>query len=86
MISVNGPEIQVEGRKVDVAAEICALVHAMVYDMNDGKGIFTKEQILDFVNDALLTEEELNARMAEKLKNDPIGSMLAGLMDAFPTF
>lgn len=79
MIKADGPSIEVRGSQLVIKAEISSLVHALVYDMNDGKGLFTKEEILKLVAGGLLTADELRAQIRNDVKSDPVGTMRKAL-------
>lgn len=63
MIKVELGHIETSGPKFIIAAELATMFNSM-----NKHGMFTKEEIHQFVDDGFMTDEELDAKVEESCK------------------
>lgn len=65
MLKVERGTTVIKGTKIELLAEVTTLIHELVVE----KDVFSKEDIDMCVETALLTEEELDKKTADSIRN-----------------
>lgn len=65
MLKVDQGATTINGTKIILLAEVTTLIHELVVE----EGVFSKEDIDMCVETALLTEEELDKKTADSIRN-----------------